>query len=186
MIKCLLTAAVAPLLLSLPVIGSPSEVEVDEHISLIVAIESVGVEVSFNTKEHCLSGVGGSFVSGFYRGGEEPLLVVCQDKKRGRFDGEIVEATENDLDTIRHEAHHIVQDCSDGEIDGMLVPMFTGEARSRFLSGYSRERQEQVRELYAQHGASDYIITLEVEAFAVAETVSPSSIENAVKRLCQL
>ena len=40
-------------------------------------------------------------------------IMICQDDRIETSDQE-VEWTENDYDTLRHEAHHVVQDCMKG------------------------------------------------------------------------
>ena len=76
----------------------------------------------------------------------------------------------------------MVQDCLDGEIDGRMTPMFTGDARATFLSNFSDSKEQRVRHTYAD--ASEALITLEIEAFAVADTVPAASISNALRRIC--
>ena len=50
-----------------------------------------------------------------------------------------VQWTENDLDTLRHEAMHVLQDCSAGRVgDGLLESTMTTE----FLAQVAREKRE--------------------------------------------
>ena len=101
-LKSILMAA----LLSIPALFTEAKANprlVEEHRYLASTIVSLGVPVSFNTRTHCLPGKSGSyFTSGF--------MVICQDN-RGR-EGVEVGWTQNDLDTLRHEAQHMVQDCA--------------------------------------------------------------------------
>jgi len=85
---------------------------VKEHKELARTIVSLGVPVSINTNIHCPAGESGSyFAAGF--------MVICQDNRTAN--GKEVEWTANDLDTLRHEAHHLIQDCASGTIgDGKM------------------------------------------------------------------
>ena len=151
---------------------------IDEHIELIRAVESVGVEVIFNTKGKCVNVLIDGRYNGYYDGNNKEL-VVCQDNKTV-WDGEIIEATPNDLDTIRHEAHHLVQDCVDGDINGQLNIFMTQEELT-----FSQELIDSVRNTYKDYGASEDVINLEIEAFAVANSVSPATIATVIKELCR-
>ncbi len=152
--------------------------ERNAHVDLAQAVIDSNVEVSINEKEHCFSLEGRFF--GSYNASKR-VIAICQENAT-EWNGEVVEFSEEDLDTLRHEAQHLVQDCLDGEIDGRMTPMFTGDARAKFLSHFSDSKEQRVRETYADGG--DALITLEVEAFAVADTVPAASISNAVRRTC--
>ena len=163
-------------------VAAPTSEEVNAHIRLIEAIEASGVSVSFNEKDKCYSPNRAERIAGFYSGYYEHLA-VCQDNATS-WNGEIVQATDNDLDTIRHEAHHLVQDCSDGRIDGELVRFFDED--SAFMAEMPARRKAWVRRVYSEAGASEDVIELEFEAFHVARHVSADTITSAVTRLCQL
>ena len=55
-------------------------------------------------------------------------MVICQEN-RIKGSHEMVSWTEGDLDTLRHESHHLVQDCigGSGRGDKVLVPVFKNE-----------------------------------------------------------
>ena len=108
---------------------------------------------------------------------------MCQDNAKS-WNGDIVRATDNDLDTIRHEAHHLIQDCSDGKRDGQLVKFFS--PGSAFMSEMSPRRRAWVRETYVENGASEHVIQLEMEAFHVATFISAETLTTAVEKVCQL
>ena len=74
----------------------------EAHASLANAIAEVGVDVYINPPEVCEDGIAGMYISG------ASALVVCQDNATGE---EQVDWTANDLDTLRHEAQHLIQDC---------------------------------------------------------------------------
>ena len=108
-------------------------------------------------------------------------ILICQDEGQGVAYGTQVKWTANDLDSLRHEAQHVVQDCLDGGMgDGELSPMFNNEQlKEAVLSTLSRERIKMILENY---GEEDHLI--ELEAFTVAAAVSPVSIANAIEKHC--
>ena len=172
--------SLAAVALSVAPAAAMTKAEREAHVDLAQAVIDSNVEVSINEKEHCFS------LEGRFYGSYNPsarVLAICQENATD-WDGEVIQFTAEDYDTLRHEAHHLVQDCLDGEIDGRLSPMFTGEDRAKFLSQYSLREQERVRKTYGEAGASDALITLEIEAFAVAEGVGAASISNVVRRTC--
>ena len=65
------------------------------------------------------------------------LVVTIQDN---RENSDIVDNwTPNDLDTIRHEAVHAIQDCIDGSVDNELEMIFDyDELVDRFGEGNAR------------------------------------------------
>ena len=111
--------------------------------------------------------------------------MICQENKKV-WDGEIIRFSEEDLDTLRHEAHHVVQDCLDGEVDGELALMFESpEDKAQFRSYMKPGLASRVRRLYGNAGASEHVIQLEIEAFGVAAEVPASSIAKAVTNTCK-
>ena len=178
MFRSLMTS-MALLALSTAPVFSMSQEERNQHVDLVDAVTEV-ITLSVNEKEHCFS-LNDRFF-GFYHPAKR-LIAICQEEAT-EWNGEVIRFSEEDLDTLRHESHHLVQDCRDGKIDGRMVPFFTGESRESFLSNYPKSEQERVRATYGESGASPELITLEIEAFAVAETVPASSIANAVRKVC--
>jgi len=98
--------------------------------------------------------------------------------------GDVILASDDDLDTIRHEAHHIVQDCMDGKIDGGLQPFFTHEDLFTFLAGYPDWKEDKIISTYRKDGASNTVIKFEVEAWAVADMVPAETISNVLTQVC--
>jgi len=93
--------------------------------------------------------------------------------------------SDDDLDTIRHEAHHIIQDCQDGVIDGRLDRYFSDPAkRAEFMESYPDWKEYKIVEEYREDGASEHVIRLELEAWAVADLVSAEAIHSVLKREC--
>lgn len=148
------------------------------HVKLLETLEGIGVTVVVNNPIHCPPGrEGGGSYSPF-----SALLAVCQDN--GVSDGEMVDWTPNDYDTLRHEAHHVIQDCVEGTIaDGRMDMMFNSNDWDEFTKGLddyvSRVYREQIN-----RGMNDKTAMEEVEAYVVAEYVPAASISNKLIEFC--
>ncbi len=163
------------LLLTTPAIASTP------HETLADAVKSTGIRIIVNTPEYCKDNAGG--------GAYIPMkkeLHICQ--QNGSTHHVEVDYTEEDLNTLRHEAHHIVQDCLDGSIDARLKNLFdTEDTLTSFVSSsLSYKEVTRIIKTYKEGGADDHVIRLELEAFAVAEDVSPESIANAIIKHCPI
>ena len=159
-----------------------------ELLGGIVRTEA-GVRVYFNPAVCAPSD--GLNPSGFYIS-QSRQLVVCQDA--GKYDGELVPFTANDLDTVRHEAQHVVQDCIDGIGDNSLVNMFPVVETQGALSlrefvatsGLSPQTLMHIFTTYTQAGADTEVLALEFEAFAVANSIDAADIAVAVGKACSV
>ena len=111
-------------------------------------------------------------------------LTVCQDNAKQY--NVMVPWTDNDLDTLRHEAHHVVQDCYAGDaFDGRFRTMFQGQEHEDFVStALSWNEIKGIVKGYAKNGADKEEIMLELEAFSVADSVDASNIAAAVSTVC--
>ena len=97
--------------------------------------------------------------------------------------------TPNDLDTLRHEAHHVIQDCLKGGIGDRESDLFFDEREEfvEFVSNALTDYQiEKIIEGYRERGADEDTIIKEVEAFAVASSIGPETIAGAVDNLCRV
>ena len=154
----------------------------EEHEHLLSAIESVGVTVLFNTWE-CKDR--DRDIDGLYNS-RLGKLVICQDNAKWSTDYRIG-MTLNDYDTLRHEAHHVIQDCVSGEIgDGLLGDLFKDpDDYNEFVSSTIGESgAAQVATSYGAAGADRLTILLEVEAFAMASSVPASVIGDTMRKIC--
>ena len=159
----------------------------EDHADLVDTLREVGVRVYFNP--YICEPKDGLNPSGLYIS-QSRQLVVCQDN--GKWDGEVVPFTANDLDTLRHESQHVVQDCADGIGDNSLINMFPvvkTEGRislSEFVtgSGLSPRTLMHIFTTYTQAGADNKVIGLEFEAFAVAHSIDAATIAQAVEHTC--
>ena len=93
-------AALALLTFSTPAMADNS---FSAHEALVGTISNIGVDVYLNPSQVCDGIINGAYISG------QSALVVCQDNATPG--GGQAEWTENDLDTLRHEAQHLIQDC---------------------------------------------------------------------------
>ena len=106
-------------------------------------------------------------------------VVICQENKK-QVNNQ-VDWTEEDYDTLRHEAQHLIQDCVDGELNGSLDHVYEqpiqlakeviGEADIHtILKNYSNK--------------SDNIKVMEIEAFTVAALNDPLDQAQDIKNYC--
>lgn len=144
-LKSLLVAGI----LAIPAIFSnqaKANTVAEQHRYLAQTIRSIGVPVSINTKLHCRPGESGSYFSAGF-------MVICQDNRRE--EGVEVQWTENDLDTLRHESHHLIQDCAAGGVgDRKMSLMFNSkEELVKFLSnsGYTEQQLQEIAAHYRKH-----------------------------------
>ena len=96
--------------------------------------------------------------------------------------------TANDLDTLRHEAHHLIQDCADGvPFDGDLVTMFDPRGSKTFVvKALSQDVITGIIEGYAEMGADREVIILELEAYATAESIEATDIAEKIEDFCPM
>tara|TARA_B100000900_G_C20473940_1_gene672551 strand:- start:407 stop:949 length:543 start_codon:yes stop_codon:yes gene_type:complete len=153
----------------------------EDHEILFNTLQNVGITVLINHKLHCVY----EDVDGFYHK-NAALLVVCQDNSYAG--GPQVEWTDNDLDTLRHEAHHVVQDCALGTIgDDRFSRLFDTEDDLVSFLAKSSFTPDQLRELVrvlSEDGLSQEDILIEVEAYVVAKDIDASSIAGKIKDFC--
>ena len=174
-VRHILTGLMAALVTATPAFAGNT---MRDHRLLWDTLESAGVTVKVNPRD-----CDGDF-HGYYNR-REMILVVCQD--RARPGGRQVRWTSNDLDTLRHEAHHVLQDCMIGGLGDMRSDTFFElEDLKEFLmeSTLTAEDIESIIESYKDQGASDEVIIMELEAFAVASDIDASRIASAIDRVC--
>lgn len=146
------------------------------HQQLYGALVQAGLDVQINPKT-CAEG---SF-DGFYQP-KTKLLVICQDL--GTPGGDEVRWTANDLDTLRHEAHHFVQDCVLGtNHDGQLKVLYSDPA-TVVQGELTRDQIAHIITTYRANGATDLILVLELEAFAVAQMNNPAEQVRDIENYC--
>ena len=156
---------------------------IQDHIELLNTLEEMGVNVQINNPNICQREP--TNVAGFWMGSQK-LFVLCQQAIRNSkfpvYDGRIQQASDDDLDTIRHEAHHVIQDCMNGDMDGSLVEYLSDDNKEDFYQFYPEWKQNYIRRQYADE--TPQIIQLEIEAWAVADLISAEHIEEVLIREC--
>ena len=152
------------------------EGSLEAHVQLVEALQRNGVKVSVNPKE-----CGSRDAMGFYVSGSS-WLVVCQDNAEPG--GPVVEWTRNDLDTLRHEAQHYIQDCIAGSGgDNALAPVYTSPT-ALAQEHLGPQAIARITQSYRAGGATDLTLLLEYEAFAVARMNIPLDQISDMKRAC--
>ena len=142
------------------------------HIRLAQAIRSVGITLTINPIACYSTGAFGWYSSANYE------MVVCQESAKGTYE---VDWTAEDLDTLRHEAQHLVQDCMDGQINGILGSVYKEPVRlGNTILG--EEGVQHVIEAYSE--ASDHIKVMEIEAFSVARMNEPLEQVADIAKYC--
>lgn len=151
----------------------------EDHNQLWSALQSVGVTTQTNNVE-CFRHPGE--FDGYYHSAQR-TLVVCQ-RGAGKLN-QAVTWSENDLDTLRHEAQHVIQDCMAGDLgDNQFSPLYNDPERFRaFVSARLTETEIQ-NIINAYDDKSDAVIKNEIEAFAVARHVDASLLAEGVVDLC--
>lgn len=150
-----------------------------DHEKLYQTLKEVGVIVKINSKLHC---------SGENDGVYYPhigLLVICQDDMVSYGKQELW--TVNDFNTLRHEAHHVVQDCAAESLgDGLLSTLFSEDELVEFLksSSVSLKNLQSLYDMLDAQGLSEFKIQQELEAYVVAQDVPASSIEQKIRQFC--
>lgn len=153
-----------------------------DHVKLWKVLDQIGVTTVVNNPIHCYDSepqLDGIYFP--YSG----LLVVCQDNRKPG-EGQ-VEWTENDLDTFRHEAQHVIQDCNAGPLfDGKAAPMFDDKELVKFIE-VSSWTKKQIKDLYdrlKRLGRTDKEIHMEIEAYVVASGISANAIAHKLLEFC--
>ncbi len=168
-----LAAAVATVLTVAPAQAST----MSAHERLVGTLKDKGITIVLNPPECKLASYAGYYRSASGR------MVVCQTHG---VDGSYKQTgwTANDLDTLRHEAHHVAQDCIAGRIaDNNLGTIYVKPfafAR-QFFGTYQINN---IVSVYKDRGASDHMTVLEVEAFAVAEMNNPDQQVADLNKYC--
>ena len=145
----------------------------NHHITLGQVVRSTGITFKINPSECWEKGAFGWYWA--YRN----EFVICQEGKRSVG----VEATwsEEDLDTLRHEAQHLIQDCMDGSRQGSLNSVYKEPLElAKEILGH--ESIGSILEAYSDK--SDHIKVMELEAFSVAAMNDPLEQARDIQKFC--
>jgi len=151
-----------------PALADITPAVAQEHNNLVAALAARGISLHLDAAI-CKSNP----IDGLYHGASRSL-VICN--------GGSTEMTENNLDTLRHEAVHFMQDCRDGVVDGNLTTVLKpGQARAMLAS--SGQDPTWIERVYTSHGKEAHV-PYEEEAFGIAAVVSPGTIISALNIFC--
>ena len=169
------SSAIGLSLFAIPGVGAETHLNHDE---LKKVLNDVGVEVFLNDTDLCDGSKSGMYSPDYN------AIMICQDDRIETSDQE-VEWTENDYDTLRHEAQHVVQDCMEGINNNKMSLFFSDriEYLEFIVMGLTKSEFFQVVEAYRSLG--DDILLNELEAFVVAKSVKPDTIAKAVRGVCK-
>ena len=137
----------------------------NEHSQLFGAIQSAGVNVVINSPSVCDSETAGAYAS------RHRVLFVCQEDASAPY----METTwtDYDLDTLRHEAHHMVQDCIAGRLgDERYEPLFDNEYDfEEFIrKNLTQEEIDWILEAYGDQDPEDAAATVQLTVSLAAAT----------------
>lgn len=152
------------------------------HVRLVKTIDDLGVAIRVNEYKDCAPEVNdGQQYYGWYSGARGELIVCQEQAIRTKGWGKVYNFTAEDLDTLRHEAHHMVQDCMDKRMDGLLDVVYT-EPVDLGLRVLGRDGVMNVVRAYNDESNDRQI--LEIEAFAVAAMNDPEEQIRDIKTYC--
>lgn len=177
------TVAILSALVIAPV-ANAAELIPASHANLWNSLGQVGVYTFLNEPEVCKGSVDGLYT---WNDKGESAMVICQDNATSRTE---VLWTANDLDTLRHESWHLVQDClSDEMSDGKLSILSDDSEYDEALVGSAvailgEERVSSIIEGYRGRGLDNEEILKEIEAFLIADTTHPDIIASRVVNTC--
>ena len=165
----------APALAALLLAGQAAQAtNVDPgHMALGQAIAATGTDLKINP-----ASCNENQADGWYWAAKNEL-VICQDN--ATTVGVEVPWTSNDFDTLRHEAHHLIQDCQDGRLNGNLQNVYVNSPRF-VTSVLDQGKIKGIIGSYLEKGEDT--VRTELEAFAVAQTNDPAEQVADIKGYC--
>ena len=145
-----------------------------DHVILANAVKSAGVSIYVNPEVCWERDSYGFYISSI------KALVVCQE---GKSRPDVVGVwSEEDYDTLRHEAQHMIQDCMVGSLaDDQLGSVYREPVN---LAKHTFSTQEIRNIIAAYKDASDHVIVLELEAFSVAAINDPIEQARDIQKYC--
>lgn len=150
------------------------------HIELINALRAHGISIQLNNHD-CFHPHEKYF--GYYQG-KSRLIVICNQNATQVHQTDML-WTEADLDTLRHEAQHFVQDCMiEGRHDHLMGPVYRDPVGFA-LSILGESKASQIVGVYRGRGAPNEVLVLELEAFAVAAANNPAEQARDIYKYCR-
>ena len=176
--KAFISAFLASLAIVAPAMAAPLPADHQQFVDTMV---NDGVIFVVNEPAEACYGevkLDGSYV--VYK--DDRYLIVCQDN---RTTSDVTNWTANDLDTIRHEGFHIIQDCMAGtKSDSVFDTVFT--TQEEVIDALGVEQAMDIMSTYAQayekdrHGDIKY----EIEAFYAARDYSATELNSLYTQYC--
>ena len=170
-----LTTATISAITALATVAAPAMARSNygDHMRLGRAVRSTGIQFKLNPSE-CWQK---SALGWYYAYGNE--FVICQENKRSV--GVEVQWTEEDLDTLRHEAQHLIQDCMDGSRNGRLGAVYTDPV-AVVKNTLSDRNIQGIIKSYSR--LDNHGILMELEAFSVGAINDPAEQAKDIQNFC--
>lgn len=150
----------------------------EDHQVLWETLEYHGIEIVINDTHACENGIAGLYSPQYN------TVIVCQDNRNPLTRTE-VEWTDNDYDTLRHEAHHALQDCLTGLDNGDSTTLFQNGDLQYFVESQLKDYQiENIISSYRNMGANNNTVRQELEAFAIASINDPIQLARGLNQIC--
>ena len=147
-----------------------------EHGQLGNAVRATGITLKFNPAE-CDE----KNAMGWYWAARQEMVICQENRRRGFGVQHEVTWTEEDLDTLRHEAQHLIQDCMDGSLNGSLSSVYK-EPLDLGVEVLGKDGIFRIMQAYSH--TSQHIQVMEVEAFSVARMNVPMEQVADIQRYC--
>ena len=153
------------------------------HRYLLEAVVATGVEVRINQAIDCHPKYNdGENYFGSYNGRRRELAICQEDlMQTNNFQGQVINFTNEDLDTLRHEAHHLVQDCMDNNLNSELHYVYD-DPMTLAANTLTERHARTIVKGYAERG--EHVVRLELEAFSVAAMNDPLEQVRDINRFC--
>ena len=149
----------------------------EEHIQIVEELNRAGIQFLVNEPEYCDNGHLGVYYP--YRS----LIVVCQEDAI-LWNGSAVRFSAEDLDTLRHEALHVAQDCKDGQMTGTLDVITDQDDLVQLVSRFGVDKMKRIIAQYEQAGASPRVQLAEIEAWAVSSELPAQYVVESLRFYC--
>ena len=144
------------------------------HMALGRAVAATGIDLKINPAA-CFTD---NEAFGWYWAARNELVICQENATQPNVE---VRWTAEDFDTLRHEAHHLTQDCLDGSTDGDIQNIYKDSPA--FVSGVlSQGKIKRIISAYIDRGTDT--VRTELEAFAVAALNDPLEQATDIKRYC--
>lgn len=138
-----------------------------QHQRLVDALSSRGISVSYGP-QYC-DGKAGAYISAY------KSIQICL--QQGTW-------TPDDLDTLRHEAIHAIQDCRYGSLGDQTLALITSQQEIVKAGETTDLNLELIADIYRNGGLDPYGVLLEWEAWVGAATTSAANLANLIEAVC--